>query len=189
MHFLDTIWDFPNHHVSLGWWLAAALSLWNVITPVFTRIIGKISFLGRNFRSFRNKQLAMRIHNLDYLHENTNGLIRYLATDTVDIAIESSWLCIAFVVLLFTVYPVSIGKMFAIMAFNVGTTIIGRALRIRTVLNDLRNYPKSVELLRVKFDRLYGATQPGIVIAPGGSDSSVPSVEQELEDSKDMRRS
>jgi len=151
MDFLKEIWDFPAHHVALGWWLAATLTFWNVVAKVFGRMVGHLSILGRRYQL---DQLTKRVWNLEYLHENTNGLIRYLAKDVVDIAIESCWICITFVVLLIRVIPVSTGAIFGIVAINISTSVIGRAWRIRAMLNDLRNYPTSVELLKTKLSRL-----------------------------------
>jgi hypothetical protein len=151
MNFLKEIWDFPAHHVALGWWLAAALTFWNVAAKVIGRIVAHFSILGRRFQE---DQLSKRIRNLEYLRENTNGLIRYLASDVVDIAIESCWMCVTFVILLIRVMPASSGAIFGIVAINISSSVIGRAWRIRTMLNDLKNYPTSVELLKARVNLL-----------------------------------
>jgi hypothetical protein len=75
----------------------------------------------------------------------------------VDVAIESCWNCVALIVILVRVIPVSASAMFAIIAINISISVIGRAWRIRNMLNDLRNYPASVELLKAKLSR---APQP-----------------------------
>ena len=151
MDFLKEIWAFPAHHVALGWWLAAALTFWNVAAKVFSRIVVHLSILGRRYQK---NQLTIRIWNLEYLHENTNGLIRYLAKDVIDIAIESCWMSVTIVIVLIRVIPINAGAMFGVIAVNISTSIIGRAWRIRAMLNDLRNYPTSVELLKTKLSRL-----------------------------------
>lgn len=147
MDFLREIWDFPAHHVALGWWLAAALTLWNVLVRLLGWVLVRLSILGRNFRE---EQLAKRVRNLEYLHGNTNGLIRYLASDLVDIAIDACLNCIAFIFLLVRVIPVDSGAMFGVIAVNISASVVGRAWRIRTMLNDLANYPASVELIKAK---------------------------------------
>lgn len=151
MNFWTKVWNFPEHHVALGWWLAAALTFWNVIIGISGRVAGQISVFGRRFQK---DQLAKRIRTLEYLHENTNGLVRYLATDFVDVAIESCANCFVFIILLVRIIPVSATAMFAIIAINISISGLGRAWRIRTMLNDLNRYPTSVELLKAKLARL-----------------------------------
>jgi hypothetical protein len=151
VNFLKENLDFPAHHVSLGWWLAIAITLWNVIIRNLGVIAGQLSLLGKRFRK---DQTEKRIRNIEYLHDNTNGLIRYLADDTVNIAIEASWTCISLVVLLVRLIPVRPDVLFEIIALNITTSVIGRAWRIRTMLNDLRNYPASVELLKTRLSKM-----------------------------------
>jgi hypothetical protein len=157
MHSLKEIWDFPAHHVALGWWLAAALTFWNVAVRIFGRAAGHMAILGRRYQE---DQLAKRVRNLEYLHENTNGLVRYLARDLVDIAIEACLTCGAFVILLVRVIPVSSSALFGIVAINISVSVLGRAWRIRTMLNDLWNYPASVESLKAKIARFQSLSKP-----------------------------
>jgi hypothetical protein len=156
MGILNDIWNFPAHHVALGWWLAAALTLWNIAANIFGRAAWHLARLGR---SFREDQLAKRVRNLEYLHENTDGLIRYLAEDLMDIAIEGSLTCVAFIILLVRLIPGSFGAMFGIVAVNISASVLGRAWRVRAMLIDLRNYPASLELLKAKIARLQSRSQ------------------------------
>jgi hypothetical protein len=148
---LNAIWDFPANNIALGWWLAAALTLWNVIASVSGRALNQVVILSRKFRK---DQLTKRLKNLEYLHENTNALVRYLASDAVDVAIEASWICISFTILLIRFIPVKTSGLFAIILINIGTSVIGRAWRIRTMLNDLRNYAESTKSIKAKLERL-----------------------------------
>jgi len=151
VNFLKEIWDFPTHHVALGWWLAAALTLYNVIAQVLSGFLGRVFIWSRRFKA---SQLQKRIHNVEYLHDNTNGLIRYLALDAVEIAIDFCWLFIVLSVLFARIRPIPLGAALYILSFNAATIVLGRALRIRTLLNDLRDYESRLAKLQTEMLKL-----------------------------------
>jgi hypothetical protein len=113
---------------------------------------------------FQKDQLAKRLRNLEYLHENTNGLIRYIAGDAIDVAVETSYIILSVSIL--CVYasfsspasPILPGIMLAMVGINVSTSVIGRAWRIRTLLSDLKNYPASIEMMKVRLGKLQRRT-------------------------------
>jgi hypothetical protein len=156
MNTLREIWEFPAHYVALAWWITALLTIWNV-RRVISSLAGRVALFGHRFQK---DQLAKRLRNLEYLHENTNGLIRYIAEDAVYIAIEMSFIVLGLSIV--SVYaanagPAVPGLMLAILAvfgINFSTSVIGRAWRIRDMLCDLRNYPASAEGLKSKLNKL-----------------------------------
>jgi len=153
------IWDFPSHHVSLGWWLAAILTLWNFVSQVLIGILGQLSILSREFRA---GQIEARIRALEYLHDNTNRLVRSLATDVIEIAIEICYMLIAFIVLFVRVIPITTSAALFIISLNVSSSVIGRAWRIKRMLYDLNNYEVSLQKLRLKLSKLkYQAEEVG----------------------------
>jgi len=137
--------------MALAWWLAAGLTLGNFIVRIIARIGAHLSLLRRRSQQH---ELPIRIRNIEYLHDNTNGLIRYLAEDLVDIAIEGCWSSIVVIFLLFPSWRTSGSFTFALIIWNIITSVIGRASRIRTLLKDLKNYPGSVEALKEKLSQL-----------------------------------
>src|ERR1700733_2088821 len=149
--FLDAIWNFPADHPALGWWIAAIFTLWNVIASITGRALTQVRIFRREFRK---DQMAKRIRNIEHLHDNTYGLVRYLAADFVDVAIDVSIIGISFTILLIRVIHVSGASMIAATGINIATSIIGRAWRLRTLLNDLANFPVSVEILKIKLKKL-----------------------------------
>jgi hypothetical protein len=156
MNPLREVWEFPAHYVVLAWWITALLTIWNV-GPTIRSLAGRVALLGRRFQK---DQLAKRLRNLEYLHENTNGLIRYIAEDAVDVAVETSYLIV--VLSIISVYasysspasPFRSCIMLAMVGINVSTSVVGRAWRIRAMLRDLKNYHASVEAMKVKLDKL-----------------------------------
>ena len=151
--FLQTIWEFPAHHMALAWWLAAALTLGNFIVRIIGGIGAHLSLLGRRYQQH---ELPLRIRTIERLHDNTNGLIRYLAEDLVDIAIEACWSSIPVVLLLLPSWRTigSLSFMFMCVVLNIATSVVGRASRIKALLKDLKNYPESVEALKEKLSKL-----------------------------------
>jgi hypothetical protein len=149
--FFKTMWDFPSHHVALAWWCAAIFTLWNVISRFAVGTYGRISLLGRKFRT---DQLAKGIRSLEFLHDNTNGLIRYLANDATDIAIEVAYMLITFGVLFWRVTTTKPGSIVFLIFFNIGAAILGRAFRIKIMLSDLFDYDTSLQRLKARLAKL-----------------------------------
>lgn len=158
MNTLKNIWDFPAHHVSLGWWIAIAVGVW----PLFRFVLAAVRKAHAAWnRQFQASQLTAKIWWLEHLHNNTNGLMRYLAREAVDIAIE-----ICFVL---TALGLSLSYLFwskpsltlptgAILlggcCLNLASTVLGRAWRVRTLLNDLHSYEVNLAKLKDKLARL-----------------------------------
>lgn len=151
MNFLKDIWDFPTHHAAMGWWIAAVLTSWNILWNIFSGLLGRLSIWSRQFRV---NQLGKRIRNLEYVHDNAYRLIHYLASDAAQIAVELSSQLIMYSVLFSRVIPVHTSAAIYILCINLGSSVIGRAMRVRTFLNDLNNYPLSVANLQAKLSSL-----------------------------------
>jgi hypothetical protein len=147
MEFFQAIWDFPAHHVSLGWWLAAVLTLWNLLAKILFGLLVRLSILGRRFRI---DQLKKKIANIEYLHDNTNGLLRYFIRDVIECSIQICGNIILLTIFLLRISAVHQSAVLLIIVFNSATIILGPALRTRTILTDLFYYPKSVERLKSK---------------------------------------
>jgi hypothetical protein len=145
---LTSIWDFPAHHVSLGWWLALALALLSVKDEIVSWI-GRFSKWGRQFQV---SQLRIKIKVIEYLHDNADRLIRYLVNDAVQIVIELCLLLMLYAVFFFR--EANLRPFVAILIVNAVAIIIGPTLRIRALIHDLRDYPESVENLKAKLKRL-----------------------------------
>jgi hypothetical protein len=105
-------------------------------------------------RKFRTDQLAKGIRSLEFLHDNTNGLIRYLANDATDIAIEVAYMLITFGVLFWRVTTTKPGSIVFLIFFNIGAAILGRAFRIKIMLSDLFDYDTSLQRLKARLAKL-----------------------------------
>ncbi len=74
--------------------------------------------------------------------------------DAIEIAIEICYMLIAFIILFVRVIPITTSAALFIISVNVSSTVIGRAWRIKRMLNDLNNYEQSLQKLRSKLSRL-----------------------------------
>lgn len=133
------IWKFPERHVSLGWWIAFALAskpIWRALTvlPVWGS-------------RFRKNQRAAKIRTLETLHQNTYGLVIYLAEDLVQVAFDFAGTCVG---LAFVARSTSItaASVLLIICANLSSSIIGRGLRINGVLTGLKNYEATLAQLK-----------------------------------------
>jgi len=125
-----------------------------------------LRFLYRRFplwrRRFQANELAKRIRTVEYLNDNTNALVRYLAADAVEIAFGICWvflgLGVVFACLLVKVFPMSLGvASFATsISLNVASIVLGPAIRIRGILHDLANYETAIVKLKAKLVELGG---------------------------------
>ena len=150
MNFLKKIWDFPAHHVALAWWIA----LFSVFFfRIFGRIVKQLPIWGRKYRI---QQLSRRIANLQLLHNDTNALLRTLAQDVIDVAIDFCWLCASFVTIYYLAQPIKPETVLLIISTTMGSSIAGRAIRIRTMLNDLARYETRIDTLKEKLVQLQG---------------------------------
>ena len=142
--FLDTIWNFPAKHVALGWWLAAAITFWNVIAKFLVNILGRLSLLGRRFRI---DQLEKRISWIESLHDNSNGLLRYIMKDAISSLTQICGYAILLTVGLSSLAAKNPASILLLVIANASFISIGPLWRIGTMLTDIERYPGSVKKL------------------------------------------
>jgi hypothetical protein len=148
VNFFKEIWDFPAHHVSMAWWIA----LFGVFFfRIFGRFFKQLPIWGRKYRI---KQLSRRIALLEELHNDTNALLRTLAQDVIDVAIDFCWLCASFVILYYFSQPIKLETALFIISISMGSSVAGRAMRIRRMLNDLARYDTRIGALKEKLTQL-----------------------------------
>lgn len=153
MSWLRTIYAFPEHHVSLAWWIAL------LVLFFFKSLIRLARLLPIWGKKFQRSELARKIRVLERLHQNTYGLILYLADDVVDIAIEFSWTCLMVMIISFA-KGISASFLIFCVALNIGSSVVGRAYRIRGLVRGLRDYDATLERLKNKQTELSLALTP-----------------------------
>ena len=144
MDTLKDVWNFPMHYIAFAWWITVIIGLLSIRKELFS-VIGKFFKWGS---AFRKEQLRIRIRNIEWVHDNADRLIRYLVNDVVQIIIEGCWLLLLYAI--FFMRAPSYRIFLPVFMFNAVSIIIGPALRIRTLIHDLRDYPESVERLKAK---------------------------------------
>ena len=145
------ILHWPEHHAGLAWWIGIAIScpFWVIGTY---RLIAQLPMWGAKWQLF---QLGLQIEGIQTAHENTYGLVLYIAREILDYAVAS---CFSFGFVL----VVCLFKPHAITLLNVVTTVsmsfigvtLTVGLNLRRVVRALMSFETEVTALKDKQQRL-----------------------------------
>ena len=137
----------PEHHVALAWWIALLSPLW---LPQSIGLLKRLPLWGDRLRQVRiNDDIIV----LERLHNNSYGLIIYLAFKAVMILYEVVYASLLSALMAASAHGVPLRSIVFATGLSFGCGLAGTVWRVSSMLTKLVNYETALSALKSERDR------------------------------------
>jgi hypothetical protein len=137
----------PEHHVALAWWIALLSPLW---LPQGILLLKRLPVWGERLRQARiNDDIVV----LERLHNNSNGLIIYLAFKAILILYEVAYASLLSAMMAANAHTIPLRSIVFATGLSLGCGMAGTIWRVRSMLTKLVNYETALSALKSERDR------------------------------------